>query len=194
MGLDNTFIRNAVENVNRINGNKTLLDMLLEFEKVLDDTGIYAYKNWMAGEVVEGPLLERHWFNVTLMYPRKEMPDPDAIRRLDKYGCKVNFVKEEIEVPVRVKGVEDLKDLRTKEPKMEAQQVWLVKIEMPRRFLETFDDRSLEVAGQKLDIAAVNKANVEGLDDPDATKNEQTDVENNIEQAEPLPPAATPAA
>jgi hypothetical protein len=52
----------------------------------------------------------------------------------------------------------------------------------------------LEVAGQKLDIAAVNKANVEGLDDPDATKNEQTDVENNIEQAEPLPPAATPAA
>jgi hypothetical protein len=194
MGLDNTFIRNAVENVNRINGNKTLLDMLLEFEKVLDDTGIYAYKNWMSGEVVEGPILERHWFNVTLMYPRKGMPDPDAIRRLDKYGCKVDFVKEEIEVPVRVKGVEDLKDLRTKEPKMEAQQVWLVKIEMPRRFLETFDDRSLEVAGQKLDIAAVNKANIEGLDDADATKNEQTDVENNIEQAEPLAPAATPAA
>ena len=71
MGLDNTFIRNAVENINRINGNKTLLDMLLEFEKVLDDTGIYAYKNWMAGEVVEGPILERHWFNVTLMYPRE---------------------------------------------------------------------------------------------------------------------------
>ena len=67
MGLDNTFIRNAVENINRINGNKTLLDMLLEFEKVLDDTGIYAYKNWMSGEVVEGPILERHWFNVTLM-------------------------------------------------------------------------------------------------------------------------------
>lgn len=86
MGLNNTFIRNAVENINRINGNKTLLDMLLEFEKVLDDTGIYAYKNWMLGEVVEGPNLERHWFNVTLMYPRQQMPDPDAIRRLAKYG------------------------------------------------------------------------------------------------------------
>ena len=93
MALDNTFLRDAVENVNRINGNETLLDMLLEFEKVLDDVGVYAYKNWMLGEVVEGPLLERYWFNVTLMYPRKEMPDPDAMRRLDKYGCKVEYVK-----------------------------------------------------------------------------------------------------
>jgi hypothetical protein len=112
MALDNTFLRDAVENVNRINGNETLLDMLLEFEKVLDDVGVYAYKNWMLGEVVEGPLLERYWFNVTLMYPRKEMPDPDAMRRLDKYGCNVNYVKEQIEIPVRVRGPEDLKDLK----------------------------------------------------------------------------------
>ena len=53
MGLDNTFIKNAVENINRINGNETLLDLLLEFEKILDETGIYAYKNWASGEVVE---------------------------------------------------------------------------------------------------------------------------------------------
>ena len=43
MALDNTFLRDAVENVNRINGNETLLDLLLEFEKVLDDVGVYAY-------------------------------------------------------------------------------------------------------------------------------------------------------
>ena len=114
MALDNTFLRDALENVNRINGNETLLDMLLEFEKVLDDVGVYAYKNWMLGEVVEGPLLERYWFNVTLMYPRTEMPDPDAMRRLDKYGCKVQYVKEQIDIPVKVRGPEDLKDLKTK--------------------------------------------------------------------------------
>ena len=55
MGLDNTFIKDAVENINRINGNETLLDLLLEFEKILDETGIYAYKNWQLGEVVVGP-------------------------------------------------------------------------------------------------------------------------------------------
>ena len=192
MGLDNTFIRNAVENINRINGNKTLLDMLLEFEKVLDDTGIYAYKNWMSGEVVEGPTLERHWFNVTLMYPRDGMPDPDAIRRLDKYGCKVNFVKEEVEVPVKVKGPDDLQDLKTKEPKTESKPIWLVKIEMPRRFLETFDDRSLEVAGQKLDLGQVQQASQEGLDDSSEAKHQGEDIANE-ETADTLPPAATPA-
>ena len=88
-------------------------------------------------------ILEQHGINVTLMYPRGGIPDPDAIRRLDKYGCKVNFVKEEVEVPVRVKGPDDLKDLKTKEPKMESKPIWLVKIEMPSRFLETFEDRSL---------------------------------------------------
>ncbi len=191
MGLDNTFIRNAVENINRINGNKTLLDMLLEFEKVLDDTGIYAYKNWMAGEVVEGPILERHWFNVTLMYPRKEMPDPDAIRRLSKYGCKVEFVKEEVDIPVKVTGPQDLKDVKSKEPKMESKPIWLVKIEMPRRFLETFDDRSLEIAGQKVDLGAVNDAAENGLDDSNEAKHQGEDIAN--EETDTLPPAATPA-
>ncbi len=191
MGLDNTFIRNAVENINRINGNKTLLDMLLEFEKVLDDTGIYAYKNWMAGEVVEGPILERHWFNVTLMYPRKEMPDPDAIRRLSKYGCKVEFVKEEVDIPVKVTGPQDLKDVKSKEPKMESKPIWLVKIEMPRRFLETFDDRSLEIAGQKVDLGAVNDAAEDGLDDSNEAKHQGEDIAN--EETDTLPPAATPA-
>ena len=191
MGLDNTFIRNAVENINRINGNKTLLDMLLEFEKVLDDTGIYAYKNWMLGEVVEGPILERHWFNVTLMYPRKEMPDPDAIRRLSKYGCKVEFVKEEVDIPVKVTGPQDLKDVKSKEPKMESKPIWLVKIEMPRRFLETFDDRSLEIAGQKVDLGAVNDAAEDGLDDSNEAKHQGEDIAN--EETDTLPPAATPA-
>ena len=191
MGLDNTFIRNAVENINRINGNKTLLDMLLEFEKVLDDTGIYAYKNWMLGEVVEGPILERHWFNVTLMYPRKEMPDPDATRRLSKYGCKVEFVKEEVDIPVKVTGPQDLKDVKSKEPKMESKPIWLVKIEMPRRFLETFDDRSLEIAGQKVDLGAVNDAAEDGLDDSNEAKHQGEDIAN--EETDTLPPAATPA-
>jgi hypothetical protein len=191
MGLDNTFIRNAVENINRINGNKTLLDMLLEFEKVLDDTGIYAYKNWMLGEVVEGPILERHWFNVTLMYPRKEMPDPDAIRRLSKYGCKVEFVKEEVDIPVKVTGPQDLKDVKSKEPKMESKPIWLVKIEMPRRFLETFDDRSLEIAGQKVDLGAVNDAAENGLEDSNEANHQGEDIAN--EETDTLPPAATPA-
>lgn len=189
MGLDNQFIKDAVENINRINGNETLLDLLLEFEKILDETGIYAYKNWSIGEVVEGPLLERHWFNVTLMYPHDNMPDPDAIRRLHKQGCTVNYVKEQIEVPRKVKSLEDIEDLQSKTPKTEKKDVWLVKIEMPRRFIENFDDRSLEISGKDVDMSSLNQAYDEGLDDQNAA------VQQGQDAAAPAPiePMGAPA-
>ena len=189
MGLDNQFIKDAVENINRINGNETLLDLLLEFEKILDETGIYAYKNWSIGEVVEGPLLERHWFNVTLMYPHDNMPDPDAIRRLHKQGCTVNYVKEQIEVPRKVKSLEDIEDLQSKTPKTEKKDVWLVKIEMPRRFIENFDDRSLEISCNDVDMSSLNQAYDEGLDDQNAA------VQQGQDAAAPAPiePMGAPA-
>ena len=86
----------------------------------------------------------------------------------------------------------NVKDLKTKEPKMESKDVWLVKIEMPRRFLENFDDRSLEVAGEKLDIEALNKATDEGLDDQSEAKQQGQDI-NAPEPAEAIPPAGPPA-
>jgi len=177
MAKDNTFIRDAVENINRINGNETLLDLLLEFEKILDETGIYAYKNWSIGEVVEGPLLERHWFSVTLMYPYKNMPDPDAMRRLTKQGCTVDYVKEQIEIPVKVKSLADIADLQSKTPKTEKKDIWLVKIEMPRRFIENFDDRSLEISGKDIDMQALNQAYDEGLNDQNAAQQQGQDVQ-----------------
>ena len=35
---------------------------------VLDNLNVYAYKNLLKGEAVEGPKIERYWVTVTLMY------------------------------------------------------------------------------------------------------------------------------
>ena len=43
------------DNIKKISDTNTLLDMLLEFEGVLDNIELYAYKNWSKGEVVAGP-------------------------------------------------------------------------------------------------------------------------------------------
>jgi hypothetical protein len=47
------------DNIKKISDTNTLLDMLLEFEGVLDNLELYAYKNWNKGEVVSGPKLGR---------------------------------------------------------------------------------------------------------------------------------------
>ena len=58
---------------------KRLIDELTEkFEGVLDSLDLYAFKNWDKGEVLEGPNVSRHFIEVTLMYPHKQMPDPDG--------------------------------------------------------------------------------------------------------------------
>ena len=56
------------DNIKNISSSNTLLDMLLEFEKTLDGLDLYAFKNWMKGEILEGPTLGRHFVNVKLMY------------------------------------------------------------------------------------------------------------------------------
>ena len=47
------------DQIKKVSETNTLLDMLLEFEKVLEDVDLYAYKNWEKGEVLEGPNLIR---------------------------------------------------------------------------------------------------------------------------------------
>ena len=49
------------DNVKKISETNTLLDMLLEFEGVVDSFDLYAYKNWDKGEVIAGPKLGRYF-------------------------------------------------------------------------------------------------------------------------------------
>ena len=85
---------NIVNNHYAIHKSTSLLDALLEFEKALDEMGLYTYKNWDKGEIVEGPKISRYWIETTLMYPLNEMPDPTGGQRLLGYDCKVSYKKE----------------------------------------------------------------------------------------------------
>ena len=60
--IDHTSV---IDNLRGIDKNGTLLDILLEFEHMLEEQGMYAYKNWKMGEVTHGPKLTRYWLNVT---------------------------------------------------------------------------------------------------------------------------------
>ena len=70
-------------------------------KKYLDETGIYAYKNWASmGEVVEGPLLERHWFGVTLMYPHAMHARSGRIASINiNKAVRLSMLRNRVEVP-----------------------------------------------------------------------------------------------
>ena len=151
-----------LDNLRGIDGNETLLDILLEFEHMLDEQGMYGYENWKLGEVTHGPKLSRYWLNVTLMYPYLKMPNPKAALRLTNIGCEVNFKKAVLKIPVTPKSQEDLD--KHKKPKLKSHKVWLVDIWMPRKFVdETLQDK-VQIDGE-IDATELSSAYEKGLDD-----------------------------
>jgi hypothetical protein len=153
---------NIIDNLRGIDKNGTLLDILLEFEHMLDEQGMYAYKNWKMGEVAQGPKLTRYWLNVTLMYPYLKMPNPRAALRLTNIGCEVNFKKAVLKIPVTPKSQEDLD--ANKKPKIKSHDVWLVDVWMPRKFVDTALDGKDEFSGA-VDTSELSDAYESGLDD-----------------------------
>tara|TARA_Y100001937_G_scaffold76740_1_gene104191 strand:+ start:1229 stop:1738 length:510 start_codon:yes stop_codon:yes gene_type:complete len=157
---------NIVNNHYAIHKSTSLLDALLEFEKALDEMGLYTYKNWDKGEIVEGPKISRYWIETTLMYPLNEMPDPTGGQRLLGYDCKVSYKKDSYKSPRRVKSYDDYQP-GTKKPKVDEVPVWLVNVKMPKKFLENFELEHQEDATDKsvADREAQKQGQEEGLND-----------------------------
>lgn len=131
-----TRIEGIKASLTKIARGETLLDMLLEFERTLDQTEIYTYLNWELGEIVDGPHVTRCWFMVSLMYPKSKMPDPRGGLRLEKLGCTVSMIEDIFLKPERVLEPEDVADTMTKKAHMSEIPVWIVTIKMPLKYID----------------------------------------------------------
>ena len=87
--------------------NKSLLEIALQVEKLLDDMNLYAYPNWFDGILREGPSVRRYWVKVALKYEYDNMPDPKGAMMLSKLGIIPKFGKITEDVPVELKDNSD---------------------------------------------------------------------------------------
>ena len=93
--FDNIDYVSIVDTVKGIYTSDGSMNTLLDFERVLDEADIYAYRNWDLGELVQGPIIKRYTVQCTFMWPYKLMPDPRGIKRLTTIGCDVQYAKSE---------------------------------------------------------------------------------------------------
>jgi hypothetical protein len=142
------------------------MNTLLDYERVLDEADLYAFKNWDLGELVQGPVVRRYTVSCTFMWPYKLMPDPKGATRLAKIGCNIQFAKSEIEVPVEVKDYDDYVP-GTRYPKMAPRKVWFVRIEMPKELLDDIKEGSIDLADQTIDLEELDDAYDDDLDQDD---------------------------
>ena len=77
-------ILDVIKNLQTLSENNSAFNTLKDFERVIDELDIYVFKNWLDGELVSGPHVERYTVKCAFMWDAKEMPDPEGAKPLFK--------------------------------------------------------------------------------------------------------------
>ena len=151
------------EQVKNIYMSEGVIATLLDYERVLDEMDIYAFRNWSIGELVEGPEIKRYSVTCVFMWPRELMPDPKGARRLLPFGCTVKFKKTQMSVPVKVEKPDDYRP-GSRKPKLIKKDIWLVEITIPKYMINDIRQGSVELEDQDVDLADLDQAYEQDLE------------------------------
>lgn len=172
----------VAENIRDIYLSDGSMATLLDFERVLNEMDIYAFKNWKLGELVKGPVIDKYTVSCTFMYPYKLMPDPRGGRRLLPFDCKIYYKLTEIKIPIKIESPADYR-AGTHIAKLTTKPVWLVEIIIPKNLMADIKTGSIELEGQEIDLQELDDSYKDDLDTDQYKDNEQEqNAQNNMAQ------------
>ena len=140
-------VLDIIKNVQSLYAVGPTLNILKDFERVMDELDIYVFANWEEGELLTGPVDSRHFVTCSFMWPADKMPDPSGGKRLLDRGCKVTYAKDELLKPRQIKSPEDYRPGTTK-GKIDAHDIWVVQIKMPKELIGNFKHGKDEIESQ----------------------------------------------
>jgi hypothetical protein len=158
---------------------------LLDFERVLDELDLYAFKNWQLGELVAGPEVSKYRISCIFMWPEKLMPDPRGARRLLPFDCTIKYKKTTIKIPIKIDEPDDFVP-GTHKARLVEKKVWLVEITIPKSLMNDIRTGSIEMEDQLIDLEDLDSAYQDDLDQEEFKKdetNEQPAAQPSIQPA-----------
>jgi hypothetical protein len=172
----------VADNIRDIYMSDGSITTLLDFERVLDEVDLYAFKNWELGELVAGPEIGKYRVTCTFMWPLKLMPDPRGGRRLLPFDCDVEYQKKEIQIPRKISDPSDFRP-GTKKAKLTTKEVWLVSITMPKALMNDIRTGSIEMEDQDIELDDLDQAYEQDLD-KDSMQNDEAaqDAQQSLQQ------------
>lgn len=157
-------IKDIIANIEQIYGSNNSLNLLKDFERVIDELDVYVHDNWIDGELISGPNEHRYFIDCTFMWPKNKMPDPKGGLRLLDYGCKVQYGESQISSVRRIRKPDDIRP-GTKKGKIDQKDIWLVKISMPKKLMHDINRGYKELDQNKVeDILSRNKVDATQLE------------------------------
>lgn len=182
----------VADNIRDIYMSDGSITTLLDFERVLDEVDLYAFRNWEMGELVAGPDIGKYRVTCTFMWPLDLMPDPRGGRRLLPFDCEVEYQKKEIQIPVKITDPSDYRP-GTKKAKLMTKEVWLVAITMPKALMNDIRTGSIEMEDQDIELDDLDQAYEQDLDKDAVQSDEQAqDAQQSLQQS--VQPQQAPSA
>jgi hypothetical protein len=185
--LDSDIFKNdqdywmIADNIKSIYMSDGSMQVLLDFERVLNELDIFAFRNWELGELVAGPEQGPYKTSCTFLWPQKLMPDPRGAMRLLPFDCEVKWKKTKMKVPVRVKNPSDFK-AGTKVAKLTEKDIWLVEIIMPKSLMSDIRTGSIELEDETVDLQDLDDAYSADLDQQAVMNTDaQAEMDTNID-------------
>ena len=195
--MDKDIFRNhtdywlVADNIKKLYMSDGSILSLLDFERVLDELDLYAFKNWSLGELVSGPVIGRYKVSCTFMYPASLMPDPRGGRRLLPFDCEVKFKKTEISIPIKVEDPDDYLP-GTHKARLIKRPVWLVEITMPKSLMTDIRTGSIDLEDESIDLEDLDQAYEKDIDQEEF-KNEPAQQpapgQTNAQPQQPIAPS-----
>ena len=182
----------VADNIRDIYMSNGSITTLLDFERVLDEVDIYAFKNWEIGELVAGPEISKYRVACTFMWPENLMPDPRGGKRLLPFDCEINYRKVEMKIPIKIDRFK-LKIMRFKycqKAKIVKKPVWLVEIVMPKSLMSDIKTGSVEMEDEDIDLEELDSAYEQDLDkDENQSDAKAEDAQQDLAAVPGQPPA-----
>ena len=160
-------VLDIIRNVQSLYAVGPTLTILKDFERVLDELDVYVFANWEDGELLSGPVDSRHFVTCSFMWPADKMPDPSGGKRLLDRGCKVTYAKDELLKPREIKSPEDYRP-GTVKGKIDAHDIWVVQIKMPKELIGNFKHGKDEIESQDETDMSADPISAEGEGDTGA--------------------------
>lgn len=199
-GLDKDIFKNhedywmVADNIKDLYMSEGSLLTLMDFERVLDELDLYAFKNWQLGELVQGPDIGKYKVGCIFMWPEKLMPDPRGGRRLLPFDCDVKYKRSSIKIPIKIEEPDDF-IAGTHKARLIEKKVWLVEIVMPKALMSDIRTGSIEMEDQSIDLEDLDQSYEEDLDQ-DEFKQDDQQQQQQANAQQPVPgagPGSAPA-
>ena len=147
----------VADNIKQIYLSEGSLLTLLDFERVLDQLDVYAFKNWEIGELVQGPTISKYKVSCVFMWPEYLMPDPRGGRRLLPFDCEVKFKRTLMKIPMKIEDPSDYQP-GSKRARIIEKKIWLVELTMPKSLMSDIKTGSIDMEDDEVDLSDLDAA------------------------------------